>query len=148
MINKIMSFAMAIASRGFTNKSIDVPTKQLRVLSCFGYASIKPCHNLKKSNSSPYYYCGGCGCGDKDRTWLLKQENEYAKLDYPVLNCPLKMPGFSNYDPNFYTNNCKERKDQITNFDPVNLQYIQVTVNSNPMVDKVMDDLNKIIKNS
>lgn len=148
MFTKIMSFAMAVASRGFNNKSIDAPTKQLRVLSCFGNSTIKPCHNLKKSNSSPYFYCGGCGCGDKDRTWLLKQPNEYAKLDYPVLNCPLKMPGFSNYDPNFYTDKSKARKEEITNFNPEDLQYIKVTINSNPMIDKVMDDLNKITKNS
>jgi len=148
MFSKIMSFAMSVASKGLTNKTIDLPTKQLRALSCFGYSDIPPCHHLKKSQSSQYFYCGGCGCGDKQKTWLLKEANQYSKLDYPVLNCPLKMPGFTNYDPNFYTPQSKDRKDKITNFDPENLKYIEVTVNSNPLIDKAMDDLNKIIKNS
>lgn len=148
MLSKIMSFAMSVASKGLTNKTIDLPTKQLRALSCFGYSDISPCHHLKKSQSSHYFYCGGCGCGDKQKTWLLKEPNEYSKLDYPILNCPLKMPGFTNYDPNFYTPQSKDRKDKITNFDSENLKYIEVTVNSNPLIDKAMDDLNKITKNS
>lgn len=141
-------FAMSIASKGLTNKTIDLPTKQLRTLSCFGNTDILPCHHLKKSSSSKYYYCGGCGCGDKSRTWLLKEENEYAKLDYPVLNCPLKMPGFTNYDPNFTVAENKERRAQIDNFDPENLKYIQVTVNSNALVENSMNTINKILKNS
>jgi hypothetical protein len=143
-----MSFAMAIASKGLSNKTIDLPTKQLRTLCCFGFSDIKPCHHLKKSNNSKYYYCGGCGCGDKEKTWLLRETGQYSKLDYPILNCPLKMPGFSNYDPNYFTNESKNRKEKITNFNPENLKYIQVTVNTNPLIEKSIDDINKIIKNS
>jgi hypothetical protein len=29
---------------------------------------------------------------------LLAEGDEYSKLDYPRLACPLKMPGFSNYE--------------------------------------------------
>ena len=148
MLTKIISFAMAVASKGFTNKSIDLPTKQLRALSCFGSGDIAPCHHIKKSKNSKYYYCGACGCGDKEKTWLLKEQNEYAKLDYPVLSCPLKMPGFTNYDPNHYTSESKQRKLAIEHFDPENLKFIPVTVNSNAVIDKTMEDLNKILKNS
>ena len=42
-------------------------------------------------------YCGACGCGDKSRTWLIQEADEYSKLDYPKVACPLQMPGFSNY---------------------------------------------------
>jgi hypothetical protein len=58
------------------------------------------------------------------------------------------MPGFSNYDPNYFTNESKNRKEKITNFNPENLKYIQVTVNTNPLIEKSIDDINKIIKNS
>ena len=139
---------MAIASRGLSNKSIDLPTKQLRALSCFGFNEIKPCPYLKKSKNSKFFYCGKCGCGDKSTTWLIKDKGDYAKLDYPTLNCPVYMPGFTNYDPNYVTPEIKDRREQIENFDPENLKLIQVTLNQNPLVEKTMDDLNKILKNS
>lgn len=148
MLTQIISFAMSIASKGLKNKNIDLPTKQLRALSCFGYNDITKCHHLKKSNTSNYHFCNGCGCGDKNRTWLLKDKGEYSKLDFPVLNCPLKMPGFTNYDPNYFVPENKTRKQAIENFNPDNLKFIEVTVNFNPMIDKVMDDINKISKNS
>lgn len=148
MLTKIISFAMAIASRGLSNKQIDIPTKQLRVLSCFGNKDISSCPNLERSKKSEYYYCKGCGCGDKKQTWLLKDIGEYAKLDYPVLNCPYHMPGFSNYDPNYKNNSIAERKQKIENFDPENLKYINITVNSNPLIHDSLDKLNKILENS
>lgn len=125
-----MSLAMAIASRGLNNNKTDEPTKKLRVLSCFGFNEISPCSKLKKSNHSEFFYCGGCGCGDHDHTWLLKKQNEYSKLDYPNLKCPYKMPGFTNYDPSFFPDGIKERKEKIQNFDPEKLNLIQVTINS------------------
>lgn len=139
---------MSIASRGVLNKSIDTPTKQLRVLSCFGNDDIPKCPYLQKSKTSKYSYCSKCGCGDKNRSWLLKEPMEYAKLDYPVLNCPVKMPGFTNYDPNFVNKDIKDRKEKIENFDPEKLQYIQVTINKNKETEDIMDELNKILKNS
>ena len=48
MLTKMISFAMAMASRGLSNSKVDVPTKQLRVVSCFGYEDIPACQNLKK----------------------------------------------------------------------------------------------------
>ena len=74
-LGMIASFAQAIASRGLTDKKIDTPTKQLRVLSCFGNQHIggelPPCQHLTQSQTPGKFYCGGCGCGDKPRTWLI-----------------------------------------------------------------------------
>lgn len=146
MIKKMMLLAMAIASRGISNNKIDEPTKKLRYLSCFGDGDIPSCQHLKKSKKSTYNFCGGCGCGDNANTWLVKKEGEYSKLDYPRLNCPNEMPGFSNYDPN--SKKDKPRREIIENFDPEKLELIQVTVGRSEEKEKLMDELNKIIKNS
>jgi hypothetical protein len=102
-IGMAKSFATAIASRGFTDNKVNKPTKQLRVLSCFGNThqggELIPCEHLKESKTEGKHFCGGCGCGDKPMTWLVAQGEEYSKLDYPKLNCPLNMPGFTNYTP-------------------------------------------------
>lgn len=146
MFKKMVSLAMALASRGLTNNKIDIVTKKIRTVSCFGHGDISPCHNLRKSNNSEYFYCGGCGCGDNSNTWLIKNEGEYAKLDYPSLNCPLQLPGFSNYDPN--SNLFPERKEQIENFDPELLDLIQVTIGRSEEKENLIAEVNKIIENS
>jgi len=96
------SYAEAMISRGLTNKRTDPTVKRLRVLSCFGNehtgGELPACEHLKNSTTEGKYYCGGCGCGDRKGTWLNGTEEEYSKLDYPKLECPLKMPGFSNYE--------------------------------------------------
>ena len=149
MIKRIMMLAASIASRGFANKSVDLPTKQLRVLSCYGNnKDINPCPYLKKSKSSPFFYCSGCGCGDHKHTWLVRGKDEYSKLDYPTLNCPMKMPGFTNYDPNFYNDVIKHHKDSVENFDPENLNSIDASVNRSEENEKIFDEFNKIFKNS
>ncbi len=148
MLKQIIMFAASIASRGFSNKNVDLPTKQLRVLSCFGGDSIEPCPFLKKSKCSDYFYCGGCGCGDKPHTWLIRSEGQYSKLDYPTLNCPQKMPGFTNYDPNFYSAENKAHKEAVENYDIEKLQYVQVTVNRSEENEKIFDEFNKLFKNS
>jgi len=125
MINKMISLAMAYASRGITNKKVDADIKKLRVLSCFGNDLISPCEHLKQSKQPNRHYCGGCGCGDRKGTWLLGEGEEYSKLDFPKLGCPLKMPGFMNYDPNFIN----ERKQIIENLDPEAIQITQITIN-------------------
>ncbi len=144
-----MMFAASIASRGWNNRNVDLPTKQLRVLSCFGdNSTIQPCPYLKKSKHSSYFYCSGCGCGDKKHTWLLRGQNEYSKLDYPVLNCPMNMPGFSNYDPNCYNEKIKSHKEAVEDYNPEKLQYIQVTVNKSEENEKIFDEFKKLFKNS
>lgn len=100
-LTMMQSFAMAITSRGLNNEKVTKPIKQLRVLSCFGNQSqggvLPPCEHLKKSTTEGKFFCGGCGCGDRKGTWLNATNDEYSKLDYPKLNCPLEMPGFTNY---------------------------------------------------
>lgn len=102
-IGMAKNFAKAIASRGVNNKKTEPYTKRLRVLSCFGNETVggnlPPCEHLKKSKTQGKYYCGGCGCGDRAGTWLIAEADKYSKLDYPNLSCPLKMPGFSDYEP-------------------------------------------------
>lgn len=143
-------FAASLASRGLENNKTDLATKQLRVLSCFGGLNItSSCPFLKKSQTNPSkHFCGKCGCGDKKHTWLIANDSEYSKLDYPVLNCPMKMPGFSNYDPNHKPKEIKERKELIEEIDPEQLKFVQVTIGQNKHTEQMMDQVNKIIKNS
>ena len=100
-IGMIQSFAMSLTSKGLNEKKINRATKQLRVLSCFGdkhlNGAVPPCEHLKESKTDGQYFCGGCGCGDRAGTWLVANGNDYSKLDYPKLNCPITMPGFTNY---------------------------------------------------
>lgn len=101
-LSMVQSFAVALASRNFGNKKINTPIKQLRVLSCFGNQDqggiLPPCEHLIDSDvGEGKNYCGACGCGDKKTTWLVQEADEYSKLDYPKLACPLQMPGFTNY---------------------------------------------------
>lgn len=100
-ISMVQNFASAIASRGISNEKVSKAVKQLRVLSCFGNmregGELPPCEHLKPSTTSGKFFCGGCGCGDRKGTWLVSNGEEYSKLDYPKLSCPLQMPGFSNY---------------------------------------------------
>jgi len=150
MFQKMMMFAASLVSRGVGNKKTDIQTKQLRVLSCFGGSSITtPCVFLKTSSVDPTKsYCGGCGCGDKPHTWLIQSSDEYSKLDYPVLNCPMQMPGFSNYDPNFKPIEVKLRKEMIEEVDPKELELIQVTIGSSEEKEEMIEKINKIIENS
>ena len=102
-MSMLQSFATAVASRGFSDTKVNIPLKQLRVLSCFGNQDqggvLPPCEHLKESTTEGKHYCGGCGCGDREGTWLIAESDKYSKLDYPKLQCPLAMPGFSNYHP-------------------------------------------------
>lgn len=131
----IQSFGVSMASRGIRNKKIDGPTKQLRVLSCFGNQSVGgeliPCKHLKKSKTPGKHYCGACGCGDRAGTHLMAEGKTYSKLDYPVLSCPIGMPGFTNYEPS--TDNEQlppmSRKGYIdTRLKPADIQKIQISI--------------------
>ena len=101
-LSMMQSFTSAITSRGFKNEKVTKPIKQLRVLSCFGDKAqggvLPPCEHLKNSKTPGKHFCGGCGCGDRQGTWLVSEGQNYSKLDYPRLACPLQMPGFSNYE--------------------------------------------------
>jgi hypothetical protein len=101
-LGMVQSFAASLVSRGIADSKINKPSKQLRALSCFGNKDIggqlPPCEYLKSSETPGKFFCGGCGCGDKPHTWLTIEGEAYSKLDYPKLSCPLRMPGFSNYE--------------------------------------------------
>lgn len=125
MLDKIVSLAMSVASRGLNNTKADLLTKKLRAVSCFGHKEILACEFLKKSQYGEMHYCGKCGCGDFPHTWLLKNNQNYSKLDYPKLNCPLQMPGFTNYDPNVVS----ERKTLIEKMPEEELNFVEVTIN-------------------
>ena len=113
-LNMAKTFADAIVSRGLGNKKTDTITKQLRVISCFGDGGeLPPCEYLRESKTSGKYFCGGCGCGDRKGTWLVAEGDEYSKLDYPKLSCPLQMPGFTNY----------EKSEPDESEDPVTRRY-------------------------
>lgn len=148
MLSKIVLFALSVASRGLKNHKTDLPTKQLRYISCYGNGIIPPCKFLNKSKNSEHYYCGKCGCGDHKHTWLVREAGEYSKLDYPVISCPLKMPGFSNYDPNFYDKEDGQRKRDIENLNPSTVELVQITVNHSEENERLFEKLNNIMKNS
>jgi hypothetical protein len=134
----IQSFSQAIVSRGFADNKIDKPVKQLRVLSCFGNketgGELPPCQHLKPSETPGKFFCGGCGCGDKPRTWLMGTSEEYSKLDYPKLQCPLKMPGFTNYEPSLPDEKTEpiSRKYYIENIDYAEVAKIDVNTHTPP----------------
>lgn len=147
MFSKIMSLAMSIASRGLTNNKIDIETKKLRHISCFGVGKIYSCKYLTKSDKSEFFYCKACECGDHKHTWLEKEPGVYSKLDYPSLNCPLKMPGFTNYDPNSPKEET-ERKQQIENMDFQNLKLVNLTISVDTEKEQIFERVNNIMKNS
>ena len=142
----MMLLAMSLGTKDFSRKRIDQETKQLRVLSCFGNDVLGACPKLQKSKTSEHFYCGGCGCGDNKETWLIPKSTEYSKLDHLFLNCPLKMPGFTNYDPNFSKE--LERRKKIEDIDPEQLKFIQVTVGRSEEKEKIAEELHKMMKNS
>lgn len=104
LLAKAKSMAEAYASRGFLqNKRCDEQTRKIRAISCHGDETlgIAPCPFRKPSSfQEGRFYCGECGCGDRQVTWLnAPTPEEYTKLDFPKVVCPLNMPGFSNYLP-------------------------------------------------
>jgi len=131
----VQNFAMALASRNLNNNKINKPIKQLRVLSCFGNESVggelPPCEYLQQSEADPTkYICSGCGCGDKKSVFLVANADEYGKLDYPKLACPLQMPGFTNYAISV-SDEAEEpvtRKYYIENIDYDEVQNLDVTI--------------------
>lgn len=132
MLDKCISLAMSLASRGFRNRKASTAEKQLRVLSCFGNDEIPKCPHLKESQNGTSHHCGACGCGDKPFTQLLINGEKYSKLDYPYLKCPISMPGFSNYSPASPKEVAENtRKAKIEVFDILKLQEIKVS-NPNP----------------
>lgn len=122
LIGKAKSFTESMISKGINNSKASAETISLRVLSCHGddNKGLPPCP--RRMDSTKYQnskYCGACGCGDKPLTQLTPFTNngkmvEYTKLHYPKVNCPLEMPGFTNYKPNVdSTKTANDRKQFI-----------------------------------
>lgn len=107
-----LKFLDSIKSRGIVsttldavgiNKSMGERVSEMifqdRKTSCFGNRSdgLAPCSRLKYVENRGYF-CGGCGCGKNELARLdANSTDEYTKLHYPYLECPLKKKGFSNY---------------------------------------------------
>jgi len=140
-LSMVQSFAVALASRNLTNKKINQPIKQLRVLSCFGNQEhggiLPPCEHLQQSETDKTkHICGACGCGDRQNTWLVQHSDEYGKLDYPKLACPLEMPGFTNYlvsTPD-ESEEPVTRKYYIENIEYEEVQKVSVVIGEEPEV--------------
>jgi hypothetical protein len=135
-IGMAKNFAKSILSRGLTNNKTDKPTKQLRVISCFGDGGeLPPCEYLETSKvDDSKNFCGGCGCGDRKGTWLVANGDEYSKLDYPKLACPLQMPGFTNYEES-EPDEAEEpvtRRYYIEQMSPERVQDMQVALHESP----------------
>lgn len=138
-MSMVQSYAISLISRGITSKKVEPMTKQLRVLSCFGNkeqgGELPQCSHLMKSETDGKFYCGACGCGDKKTTWLNGNEAEYSKLDYPSLNCPIKMPGFTNYSPSTPDEwkSPISRKKYIESMKVKDVSKVDVTINDIPI---------------
>lgn len=108
LLGKAKTFSQAVISRGLNNQKAPDATYSLRVLSCHGKEEdqLPPCPFRKNSENYPgSHYCGACGCGDKPLSQLspyMQKDKlqEYTKLHFPRVTCPLEMPGFSNYKAN------------------------------------------------
>jgi hypothetical protein len=113
-IERAKSYGKSIHSRGFINHRASENVIKLRTLSCHGDDEIEPCPKRQKSTKHDgRFICGGCGCGDKKRNFLNRiNEEEYTKIDYPYVECPLQMPGFSNYYKAKKVQNRKIRVEQ------------------------------------
>jgi len=144
-ISMVQSFAMALASRGLNSKKINKATKQLRVLSCFGNQDtggiLPKCDHLMDSETEGKNYCGACGCGDREGTWLIAESDKYSKLDYPKVSCPLQMPGFTNYRPSLPDESEEPitRKYYIEQIDYSILDKIKVNISDPPPVPENQD---------
>lgn len=142
-LSMVQSFAVALASRNLNNKKINPPIKQLRVLSCFGNEKqggvLPPCEHLMESETGEgMHYCGACGCGDREGTWLVQHADKYSKLDYPKVACQLGMPGFTNYVVST-PDEAEEpvtRKYYIENIDYKEVQKVEVTIGLEPIPEE------------
>lgn len=106
-------FVASAVSRGLVATALDsggeaaMPAvRSLRILSCHGDDKQAPCTARSYDPSGKFHFCNECGCGPRETARLdslgshaqkpLFKEEDYIKLDYPRLECPRRMPGFSN----------------------------------------------------
>lgn len=67
--------------------------RRARRRSCFGGEGREACPSLRRGINGRAV-CGACGCGDTSLAALEGDEGEFAKLDFPWLECPRGRPGF------------------------------------------------------
>lgn len=90
-----VSFGRSLASRGFMGRRAPPSVVEERMRSCFGDGKdVGPCPALRRSGADAW--CGECGCGPTKIALLTRDDGGYSKLEYPYLECPRGMPGFSN----------------------------------------------------
>jgi|LauGreDrversion4_2_1035121.scaffolds.fasta_scaffold06941_9 hypothetical protein len=138
LLQKAQAYAKSLASKGLNNNKADPETKILRELSCHGdNDQLPPCSQRRSSEKfEGSYFCGACGCGDKKGTQLvdltIDNKENYGKLDYPTVWCPLNMPGFQPYKPSKEEPEevRNKRKEQIEN--RVSIEYIVAKSKGNP----------------
>lgn len=101
------SFAASIASRGIAGHKCSPEVKAMRVLSCHGGGDKPPCPYRTYEPVKAFHFCRQCGCGASEIARLdalgsgkdkpIFKDDEYEKLDFPTLQCPIAAPGFSNH---------------------------------------------------
>jgi hypothetical protein len=75
----------------------------------------------------------------------MSEGENYSKLDYPKLACPLQMPGFTNYEES----EPDEADDPITRrfyveqMDPERIKAVEVTLNEQPIQNTKKKDTKK-----
>jgi len=100
ILQKAKNMAASYISKGFSGKRAEPEVIEVRTMSCHGLDDIglAPCEFRGNSETEGRYMCLECGCGDREATWLNKlSEDEYSKLEFPNVMCPLNMPGFTNH---------------------------------------------------
>ncbi len=102
-IKKIGEFTESMVSRGLWDARAPEHVTEIREISCHGSEelNIEPCpERTESTRHKDSFICGACGCGDFPHTQLTNiTEKHYSKLQYPRVNCPRNMPGFTNYIP-------------------------------------------------
>lgn len=116
---------MSLLSRGVRGHRVTEDEKRIRQVSCFGLGDIGPCESLGDGPEGKH--CTGCGCPLVAENALIRPDGKYSKLDYPVLNCPRRMPGFSNYEP---SRRGEDRKRTIERLDLVQVRVMPVDLPS------------------
>lgn len=144
-VQKAKNMAKSYASKGLSGKKADEETVELRNMSCHGLSDIglAPCEFRGTSEENPgRNYCLECGCGDRQATWLnALEKDEYTKLHFPKVSCPLKMPGFTDYIP--VDGETEERKTHYSNFERKKVienysqtMGVDLTINNEVILDK------------
>jgi len=118
ILQKAKNLASSYISKGFSGKRAEPEVVEVRSMSCHGLDDIglAACEFRGNSETEGRHMCLECGCGDREATWLNKlSEDEYSKLEFPNVHCPLSMPGFTNYTST--KDETEERKSHYSGFE-------------------------------